>query len=92
MADEPFSYDQFEETRRILIEKVNAALTESDRQFLISFKECKPAWGEFGYPEFEKFPALRWKLQNIRKLKASNPAKHAEQLAALTERLMRTGY
>jgi predicted nucleotidyltransferase component of viral defense system len=91
MAEEPFSYDEFEKTRHVLIEKVNAALTENDRHFLISFKKGEPAWGEFGYAEFEKFPALQWKLQNIRKLKALNPAKHAEQLAALTERLRQTG-
>jgi len=87
MTEEPFSYDQFEETRHVLIEKINAGLAEDDRSFLVSFKEGKPAWAEFGYAEFEKFPALQWKLQNIRKLRESNPAKHGEQLAALRERL-----
>jgi len=87
MTEEPFSYEQFEETRRALIEKINAGLTDGDRSFLISFKEGEPRWVEFGYAEFEKFPALQWKLQNIRKLKASNPAKLEEQLAALKERL-----
>lgn len=87
MAGEPFSYYEFEETRRALIEAVNASLTESDRRFLISFKECNPAWAESGFAEFERFPALQWKLQNIRKLKTLNPAKHAEQLAALAEKL-----
>ena len=89
MTEEPFSYDEFEETRRALIEEINAGLTEGDRSFLISFKEGAPAWAEFGYAEFEKFPALQWKLQNVRKLKESNPAKHGEQLAALKERLGR---
>ena len=87
MTEEPFSYDQFEETRRTLIENINVGLTKGDRSFLISFKEGEPSWAEFGYAEFEKFPALQWKLRNIRKLKESNPAKHAEQLAALKERL-----
>jgi predicted nucleotidyltransferase component of viral defense system len=87
MTEEPFSYDQFEETRRILIQEINAGLTSDDCVFLISFKEGEPAWKKFGYAEFEKFPAPQWKLQNIRRLKETNPAKHAEQLAALEERL-----
>jgi predicted nucleotidyltransferase component of viral defense system len=87
MAEEPFSYDEFEEARRILIEKINSDLAETDRRFLISFKDGEPAWNEYGFAEFEKFPAVQWKLQNIRKLKASNPAKHREQLEALRSRL-----
>ena len=87
MTEDPFSYDEFEETRRALIKEINAGLTENDRDFLISFKEGEPAWAKFGYAEFEKFPALQWKLQNIIKLKETNPAKHAEQLAALKDRL-----
>jgi hypothetical protein len=87
MTEEPFSYEQFEESRRALIEAINAGLTGGDRSFLISFKEGEPEWTAYGYAEFEKFPALQWKLQNIRKLKESNPAKHGEQLATLKERL-----
>lgn len=87
MTEDPFSYDEFEETRRVLITVINAGLTENDRDFLIGFKEGQPAWAKFSYAEFEKFPALQWKLQNIRKLKETNSAKHAEQLAALQKRL-----
>jgi predicted nucleotidyltransferase component of viral defense system len=87
MTEEPFSYDQFEETRHDLIETINTHLTKEDRSFLISFKEGEPAWTNFGFAEFENFPAPQWKLQNVRKLKISNPVKHGEQLAALKERL-----
>lgn len=87
MAEEPFSYDEFEETRRQLIETVNGSLTDPDQQFLVSFKEGEPAWAEYGFQDFEKFPAVQWKLQNIRKLSTSNVAKHEEQLQALIERL-----
>jgi len=87
MAEEPFSYEEFEETRRLLIEKVDSDLTEAEMKFLISFKEGEPAWAEYGFSDFEKFPAIQWKLQNIRKLKTSKPAKHQEQLERLKERL-----
>jgi predicted nucleotidyltransferase component of viral defense system len=88
MTEEPFSYDQFEETRHALIKQVNTGLTASDRSFLIGFKEGTPRWD--GYVEFEKFPALQWKLLNIKKLKETNPVKHGEQVAALKERLKKS--
>ena len=87
MAEEPFSYDEFEETRRVLIHEINTGLEEVERQFLIGFKDGVPAWVESGFEEFEQFPAVQWKLRNIRKLKEANPCKHGEQLAALRDRL-----
>jgi len=87
MTDELFSYEEFEDTRRALIETVTTKLDESDRSFLISFKDCEPRWTEYGFDDLERFPAVQWKLQNIRKLKASKPDKHQEQLERLKERL-----
>ena len=83
MTEEPFSYDEFEDTRRTLIGKIHADLEHADREFLLSFKEADPAWMQYGFEDFEKFPAVQWKLQNIRKLKTTNPSKHQEQLAEL---------
>ena len=34
-----------------------------------------------------ELPAIRWKLQNLAKLKKSNPKKFAQQIEALRERL-----
>ena len=87
MTEEPFSYEEFEETRYTLISKIHADLEHMDQQFLLSFKEADPAWTQYGFEDFEKFPAVQWKLQNIRKLKITNPSKHQEQLAALKEAL-----
>jgi hypothetical protein len=87
MTDEPFSYDEFEETRRTLLAKVSTGLSESDRRFLVSFKDGEPAWAEYGFAAYERFPAVQWKLQNIRKLKATNPSNHREQMDALKEKL-----
>ena len=90
MSEEPFSYAEFEETRRDLIGRINADLDQTDRRFLVSFKEGTPMWLEYGFGDFEQFPALQWKLQNIRKLRATNPTKHGDQLKALKERLNQT--
>ncbi|BDI29507.1 hypothetical protein CCAX7_15580 [Capsulimonas corticalis] len=87
MTQEPFSYGQFEETRSTLIATVTNKLTETDREFLMSFKQGEPEWDRYGFADFEKFPAVQWKLKNIRNLKESNPTKHREQMGELKQSL-----
>lgn len=84
MSEEPFSYEEFEQTRERLIETIHASLTDEDKAFLLSFKNVEPDWGIY---DFERFPAVQWKLQNLQKLKQSNPHKHQEQYEVLREKL-----
>lgn len=86
MTDIPFSYEEFEATRKDLISKVNAVLSDTDKRFLIGFEKAEPDWTAFDYPHFQKYPSVLWKLQNLSKLKSSNPAKllaEAEKLEAV---------
>ncbi|MEO7715797.1 MAG: nucleotidyl transferase AbiEii/AbiGii toxin family protein [Capsulimonas sp.] len=83
MTEEPFGYAQFEETRNTLIAVIHNRLTETDREFLISFKNGSPEWDQYSFADFQRFPAVQWKLQNIRKLKETNGSKHRGQLEAL---------
>ena len=39
-----------------------------------------PDWNSY---DFEDYPAVQWKLQNLRKLKETNPDKQSEQLKKL---------
>ena len=87
MAGDSFSYEDFEKTRDILIDTINKSLATEERKLMVSFKDGDPAWEKYGFSDFETFPSLQWKLQNIRKLKKENPKKHKEQLDALKERL-----
>lgn len=84
MSDVPFTYDDFESTRSHLVETLQKKLTHSDKEFLLSVKRCEPDWSIY---DFERFPAVQWKLQNLNKLKATNPDKHKELYAALEEKL-----
>lgn len=84
MSEEPFSYEEFEQTRERLIETIHASLTDEDKAFLLSVKNVEPDWGIY---DFERFPAVQWKLQNLQKLKQSNTHKHQEQYEALREKL-----
>jgi predicted nucleotidyltransferase component of viral defense system len=83
MTDKPFTYEMYEETRHNLIEQIVGAIDELDRRFLISFAEGSPKWTDYGFTDFEPFPAIQWKLQNLLRLKSTNPAKHQKQLAEL---------
>jgi len=82
MTAEPFSYDDFETTRTELIEKVRGGFVEADKTFLLGVKNVEPDWSIY---DFERFPAVRFKLQNLNKLKSGNSEKHQQQIQALQE-------
>jgi predicted nucleotidyltransferase component of viral defense system len=73
MSDIPFSYEEFEKTREELISQIISKLTLEDKRFLVSFKEADPIWEFFNVKNASELPAVRWKLQNIERLKRENP-------------------
>lgn len=75
MSEIPFGYTDFEETREKLVIDVNSVMTEDDRQFLIGFEELAVDWENTPYSSFKEYPSVKWKMQNLQKLKASNPKK-----------------
>lgn len=87
MAFTPFSYADYEATRERLVKAIRQGWTDTDRAFLLSFKQGKPEWGLLPLENLSRMPAVQWKLSNIQKLIEQNPDKHAEQLKALEERL-----
>ena len=88
MADIPFSYDDYERTREELVEKVHSSLFLIDRIFLVSFKEADPIWEYAPFNNISDLPAVRWKLQNIEKLKRENPKKHKKMVETLYKSLL----
>jgi predicted nucleotidyltransferase component of viral defense system len=86
MSGERFSYADYEDTREKLIETIHTILTEEDRKFLLGIKNVTPDWSIY---DFERFPTIQWKLQNLRKLKETNPDKHREHYEALQQKLSR---
>jgi len=81
MTTQEFSYEEYCEVRLELIDKVKDILTAEDILFLSSFINGDPDWS---YYNFKDFPAVKWKLQNIQKLKQSNPDKFKEQISAFS--------
>jgi predicted nucleotidyltransferase component of viral defense system len=84
MSNETFSYEDFEKTRESLVKIIHKNLTDRDINFLLSFKNLTPDWRIYN---FEKFPAVQWKLQNLQKLKTTNPVKYEVLFKILTEKL-----
>lgn len=80
MTREKFDYSDYEQTRETLVHTVNLALTTGDKAFLVSIEKGEPDWSEYA---FSQFPAVQWKLQNIKKLKEHNPDKHKELYKSL---------
>lgn len=83
MSDVDFSYADYEEARDSLIALVNDSLTETDRDFLLSFEEGTPDWNRCCAGDLSRYPSVRWKLQNIARLKEENPEKHRRGMEKL---------
>jgi len=60
--------------------RLNTSLDKKDKKFLLSVVNAEPEWGLY---DFEKFPAVQWKLLNLQKLKNNNPEKYRDQHNAL---------
>ncbi len=80
------SYEEYEEARNKLINMINTFLTDEDKNFLLRADNAEPDWSLYA---FEQFPAVQWKLQNLKKLRDTNPDKHKKQHILLTNALFR---
>ena len=85
MTDIPFTYEEFEETRKVLIEYVNRLMTEADKRFLLSFESSNPEWSGYEFEYFKDYPSVKWKLLNLKKLAKQNPQKLEEEVRKLQE-------
>lgn len=80
MSPEPFTYGDFENIREQLVKTIHQNLTDEDKEFLLNFGEGNPIWDIY---DFERFPAVQWKLQNLINLKNKNPEKHKNFIISL---------
>ena len=84
MLTEPVTCEELAETRQQLIERISAALTVEEKQFIVSVKEGRPQWELLGLEGVENLPAVRWKLLNIAKI---DPDKHKKAVHRLKDYL-----
>ena len=87
MARNPITLAELERVRRQLKKELPVALTPNQRQFLLGLVAGEPDWRLMKCPHLSELPAIRWKLQNLAKLKKSNPQKFDQQEEELHARL-----
>ena len=87
MTVEPISLTELVTTRERLRRELPAALTDAQRRFLLSIARAEPEWNLMSCPHLSELPALRWKLQNLAKLKKTNPRKFQQQADELQSQL-----
>lgn len=75
MLDQPFTYSDYVAARLDLIEKVNKNLTQTDKEFFLSFEQGEPDWNKCCAGDLSNYPSIKWKLQNIQGLKKNNSKK-----------------
>ena len=80
MSSEPFSYEEFENTREELVQGLNKIFKVEDKEFIISFKRLEPDWSIY---DFEKYPSIQWKLENLKRFKDKNENGYDEALKRL---------
>ena len=87
MTTDEVSLDTLLKTRATLKAEMPKALTREHKDFLLSLVKTEPAWDLMPFPVLQNLPALKWKLLNLEKLKASKAKVFDQQYALLAERL-----
>ncbi len=74
-------------TRERLRRELPSMLTESQKLFLVGLVAGEPDWELMGCTHLKDMPAIRWKQENLMRLKKLNPAKFSFQSEELRRRL-----
>lgn len=75
MTAEPITLKELLTARERLFRWVSTALSEKERQFLLSLKLGKPDWSLMPFERLRSWPAVLWKLHNIEQM--TRPARQA---------------
>jgi len=84
MVVEPVTAEELGIVGEQLVSRLHEEMTQDEKRFIVSVKEGKPLWDLLGVPGIENLPAVRWKVQNIRRM---TPMKQREVLRKLRDYL-----
>ncbi len=71
---------ELSEARRTLVKKIQASLTEEERNFILSVKLGEPEWSLMPFEHIHQLPAVQWKLANIAKMPRDKHKKAVDKL------------
>ncbi len=86
MTRRTIAMEQLGAVRCRLRTELPSALTANHSNFLLGLVTGKPDWSLMQCPHLAQLPAIRWKLQNLARLKKANPRKFAHQTVELRVR------
>ena len=69
--------------RERMMRELHQGLSANERRFLLSLVAAESKWSLLGVPDLELLPGLRWKLQNLERLRKTNARKFVEQSDSL---------
>jgi hypothetical protein len=84
MLKEGIELDVLADTFDRVVGLTSSSMTDSDKEFLMSFKEGKPKWNLLPFDHIKNMPAIMWKLHNIQQM---DSGKHKEMLKTLEKKL-----
>jgi len=79
----PVTLAELQQVGRKLKRELPAALTPNQLAFLLGLVAGEPDWRLMKCPHLSQLPAIRWKVQNLDRLKKSNPGKFTQQAEEL---------
>ncbi|WP_350030118.1 hypothetical protein [Caballeronia sp. AZ7_KS35] len=85
MTVDPVSLDILRDVQTRLHHDLPRNLTPEQRKFLISLVQLEYEWPLMGYDHLRDLPAIRWKIENLRKLRSRDPAGFAQQATLLQQ-------
>lgn len=87
MTEEPIEIGALLAARDRMVRELQQGLNAAERRFLLSLVGTEPEWSLLGIEHLERLPAMRWKLQNLQRLRKANPRKFARQSDVLARLL-----
>jgi predicted nucleotidyltransferase component of viral defense system len=80
MTIEPVEYGRLVEIRKEILDEFHKSLKKEHGEFLVSIMENKPQWGLLPFQGIEELSGIKWKMQNIPKMKEESRLKEVEDL------------
>jgi len=87
MTVEPVELDALLTARERMVLELQQGLTADERRFLLSLVAAEPEWELLGVTYVQRLPGVRWKLENLERLRKADVRKFAEQSNALARLL-----
>jgi hypothetical protein len=87
MTVEPVELDDLMTTREQMVRELQQGLMADERRFLLSLVGAELEWNLPGVPHVQQLPGVRWKLQNLERLRKADARKFADQSNALARLL-----